>query len=277
MSNPTTHGRAGTVIPFPGPTDPQTPNTDPNLVPPVPDGGLLGEPEITRRPMPVVLPLWLQSRDTVRATLRWAVRYAGHQVAFHAWRAPAYGLALAWWTLRGAARAITAGFGWVSVRGEYRPLITAAREAKRWDLVRDLITERRALARVRMKATAWLAVSGGSAGTAGFLTLGPVFGWCAVTGAGLGALWLGRPLTAPMLPPGPVLPVPLELSAVPGQAVSGRSGPARGRAQPEPARLVGGVDRFVRARAGLGAGKVASFVDASFGGCLIGYAPVWAC
>jgi len=29
---------------------------------------------------------------------------------------------------------------------EYRPLITAAQEAKRWDLVRDLITERRALA-----------------------------------------------------------------------------------------------------------------------------------
>ena len=163
--------------------------------------------------MPVVLPSWLRSRETALGTLRWAVEYAGRHVAFHAWRAPAYGLALVWWTLRGAGRVIAAGFGWVSVRGEYRPLITAAREAKRWDLVRDLITERRALARVRMKTTAWLTVSGGSAGAAGFVALGPVFGWSAVAGAGLGALWVGRPRTAPVLPLGPVLPVQLELSA----------------------------------------------------------------
>ena len=134
-------------------------------------------------------------------------------MAFHAWRAPAYGLALVWWTLRGAGRVISAGFGWVSVRSEYQPLITAAREAKRWELVRDLITERRALARVRMKTTAWLTISAGSASAAGFVLLGPVFGWSAVAGAGLGALWVGRPRTAPVLPPGPVLPVQLELSA----------------------------------------------------------------
>ncbi|MGH3808669.1 MAG: hypothetical protein ACRDRU_18985 [Pseudonocardiaceae bacterium] len=134
-------------------------------------------------------------------------------MAFHAWRTPAYGLALSWWTLRGAARAIAAGFGWVSVRGEYRPLITAARDVKRWDLVRDLITERRALARVRMKTTAWLTLSGGSAGAAGFVLAGPVFGWCALAGAGVGALWIGRPRTAPVLPVGPALPVALELSA----------------------------------------------------------------
>ncbi len=201
-------GREGKVIPFPTPAGEQPPRA-----PQVLEGELLSEPEYARRPMPVVLPPWLRSRDTARATARWAVEYAGRHVAFHAWRAPAYGLALSWWTLRGAARAIAAGVGWVSVRGEYRPLIIAAREAKRWDLVRDLITERRALAQVRMKTTAWLTVSGGSAGAAGLLTLGPVFGWWVATGAGLGALWLGRPRTAPVLPPGPVLPVQLELSA----------------------------------------------------------------
>jgi hypothetical protein len=52
-------------------------------------------------------------------------------VAFHAWRAPAYGLALSWWTLRGAARAIATAVGWVSGRSEYQPLITAAQDAKR--------------------------------------------------------------------------------------------------------------------------------------------------
>ncbi len=196
------------VIPFPTPVGGQLPPA-----PEVLEGHLVSERDDARRPMPVVLPLWLRSRATARATLRWAVEYAGRHVAFHAWRAPAYGLALSWWTLRGAARAITAGFGWVSVRGEYRPLILAAREARRWDLVRDLITERRALARVRMKTTAWLTVSGGSAGAAGFVLAGPVFGWCALAGAGVGALWLGRPYTTPVLPAGPVLPIQLELSA----------------------------------------------------------------
>ncbi len=205
---------AGNLIPFPGAAGPLMPATGAEVepAPEVLDGELVREPEYTRRAMPVVLPPWLRSRDTARATLWWAGRYAGRQVAFHAVRAPGYGLALAWWALRGTGRAITAGVGWVSVRGEYRPLITAAREAKRWDLVRDLITERRALARVRIKTTAWLTVSVGSAGGAGFVTVGPVFGWWVAAGAALGTLWLGRPRDTPVLPPGPVLPVQLELS-----------------------------------------------------------------
>ncbi|HKR50288.1 MAG TPA: hypothetical protein VJT72_12045, partial [Pseudonocardiaceae bacterium] len=203
------------LIPFPGTASPQRPATGRGLepVPEVLDGELVDELDYTRRTMPVVLPPWLRSRDTARATLRWAVKYAGRLVAFHAWRAPGYGLALAWWAVRGAGRAIAHGVGWVSVRGEYRPLITAARDAKRWDLVRELITERRALARVRIKTTAWLTVSGGSAGAAGFVTVGPTFGWWVAAGAGLGTLWLGRPRDTSVLPSGPVLPVQLELSA----------------------------------------------------------------
>lgn len=206
---------ADNLIPFPGATGPQRPAPGGGLqpVPEVLDGELVDELDYTRRAMPVVLPPWLRSKDTALATLRWASKYTGRQVAFHTVRAPGYGLALSWWTLRGATRAIAAGVGWVSVRGEYRPLITAAREAKRWDLLRELITERRALARVRIKTTAWLTLSGGSVGAAGFVTVGPVFGWWVAAGAGLGALWLGRPRDTPVLPPGPVLPVRLELSA----------------------------------------------------------------
>jgi hypothetical protein len=84
-------GREATVIPFPTPAGGQVP-----LAPEVLEGELIGGPEYARRPMPVVLPPWLRSRDTARATLRWAARYAGRHVAFHAWRAPAYGLALSW-------------------------------------------------------------------------------------------------------------------------------------------------------------------------------------
>ncbi|MGH3829221.1 MAG: hypothetical protein ACRDRS_02025 [Pseudonocardiaceae bacterium] len=201
-------GRDGTVIPFPAPVSgPAQP------APEVVEGELVGEPEYARWPMPVVLPPWLRSRQTALGTLRWAGEYAGRHVAFHTWHAPAYTLAMSWWTLRGAARAITAGVGWVSVRAEYRPLITAARDAKKWDLVRDLISERRALARVRFKTTAWLALSAGSVGVAGFILVGKPFEWAVAAGTGLGALWLGRPRTAAVVLGGPVLPVRLELSA----------------------------------------------------------------
>ncbi len=205
----------GNVIPFPGGTGPRRPAPGGGWepAPEVLDAAPVDGPELTLRAMPVVLAPWLRSRDTALGTLRWAMEYAGRHAAFHACRAPAYGLALAWWTLRGTGRALATGFGWVSVRGEYRPLITAARDAKRWDVVRELITERRALARVRITTTAWLTVSGGSAGAAGFVLAGPVFGWWVAATAGLGALWMGRPRTTPVLPSGPVLPVQLELSA----------------------------------------------------------------
>ncbi|MGH3427916.1 MAG: hypothetical protein ACRDQZ_10185, partial [Mycobacteriales bacterium] len=92
-------GREGKVIPFP-----TSVSGGVELAPEVLEGELLSEAEYARRPMPVVLPLWLRSRQTALSTARWAVEYAGRHVAFHAWRAPAYGLALSWWTLRGAAR-----------------------------------------------------------------------------------------------------------------------------------------------------------------------------
>lgn len=199
--------------PPPPPPWPTDTGADLEPVPDVLDGELLDELDYTRRPLPVVLPPWLRSRRTALATLRWAAHYAGRYLGFHAVRTPGYVLGLAWWMLRGAGRAIAAAFGWVSARAEYRPLITAAREAKRWELVRELITERRALARVRATTTAWLALSTAAAGAAGFLTLGKPFGWYVALVAGLAALWLGRPHTAPLLPPGPVLPVQLDLSA----------------------------------------------------------------
>ena len=198
-----------------GPTDSHTPATgaELELAPEVLDGELLDEQDYTKRPLPVVLPPWLRSRRTAFATLRWAARYAARHLGFRVVRAPSYALGLIWWMLRGAGRTIAAAFRWVSARGEYRPLITATREAKKWDLVRELITERRALARVRITTTAWLILSATAAGTAGALTLGESFGWCVALVAGLAAVWLGRPRTAPLLPPGPVLPIQLELSA----------------------------------------------------------------
>ncbi|MGH3822092.1 MAG: hypothetical protein ACRDRA_04520 [Pseudonocardiaceae bacterium] len=201
--------------PTPSPDAPTSPRpaAGADAVPEAADGELLGEQDYTRRALPVVLPPWLGSRQSALATLRWALRYAARHLTFHAVRAPGYGLGLAWWMLRGTARAFATGFGWVSARDEYRPLITAAQQAKRWELVRELISERRALARVRITTTAWLTLSATAAGTAGFLALGTGFGWWVAVVAALGAMWVGRPRTAPVLPVGPVLPVQLELSA----------------------------------------------------------------
>ncbi|HET9253736.1 MAG TPA: hypothetical protein VFO16_00860, partial [Pseudonocardiaceae bacterium] len=195
--------------------DPATPapGDRPDPSPGVPGGELPSERDYTRRPLPVVLPLWLRSPATARATLRWALRYTARHLGFHAVRVPSYGLALCWWSVRGAARGLATALRWVTGRREYRPLITAAQEARRWDLVRELIIERRALAQTRITTTAWLTLSAGATTAAGFLTWGRVFlGW-AGAGVVLGSLWLGRPRTTPVLPAGPVLPVALELSA----------------------------------------------------------------
>jgi DNA segregation ATPase FtsK/SpoIIIE, S-DNA-T family len=176
------------------------------------DGEVFGGPDYARRPLPTVLPPWLGSRRTALATLRWALRYTARHLGFHLLRTPGYTLSLSWWMLRGATRALTAAWGWVSAQGEYRALIVAAREAKRWELVRDLITERRALARVRITITAWLTLSAAAATAGGVLALGTTFLECLALVAALGAVWLGRPRTAPILPYGPVLPIQLELS-----------------------------------------------------------------
>jgi DNA segregation ATPase FtsK/SpoIIIE, S-DNA-T family len=181
--------------------------------PEVLDGELLDGPDYARRPLPAVLPPWLRSRRTAAATLRWAIHYAARHLGFHLIRAPGYALGLVWWMVRGTGRALAAGFGWVSARSEYRPVITAVRETNRWDLVLELISERRALACVRITTTAWLALSAAATTTAGVLALGKPFEWCTALVAALAAAWLGRPRTTPMLPPGPVLPVQLELSA----------------------------------------------------------------
>ncbi len=180
--------------------------------PEVLDGEVFEGPDYARRPLPTVLPPWLGSRRTALATLRWALRYAARHLGFHLVRAPGYTLGVAWWMLRGVARTLAAAFSWVSARGEYRPLIVAAREAKRWDLVRDLITERRTLARARITITAWLTLSATATTAGGVLALGTTFLECLALVAALGAVWLGRPRTAPVFPSSPVLPIQLELS-----------------------------------------------------------------
>jgi len=194
---------------------PPTAGTAAGLEPasPVLDGELLDGPDYTRRPLPTVLPPWLGSRRTATATLRWAVRYAARHLGFHLVRIPGYALGLAWWMLRGTGRALAAALGWISACAEYRPVTTAAREANKWDLVLELVAERRALARVRLTITAWLTFSAAATTTAGVLALGKTFVWWVALLAAVGAGWLGRPRSAPVLPPGPVLPVQLELSA----------------------------------------------------------------
>jgi uncharacterized membrane protein len=75
--------RNDNLIPFPSPAGPQMPATGTRLAPTpeVLDGELVGRPEFTRRPMPVVLPTWLRSWEIALGTLRWALRRAPHRLS----------------------------------------------------------------------------------------------------------------------------------------------------------------------------------------------------
>jgi DNA segregation ATPase FtsK/SpoIIIE, S-DNA-T family len=189
----------GTVLPVPTPTPlPPSPSSAPG--------------ELVERVMPAVLPAWLSSWQTAWGMLRWALKYAGRHAAFHAVRTPVYTLIVSWWMLRGATRAIAAGLGWVRGTTEYGVVITEARQGKHWDLLLDLVTERRALSRMRITVALWLTVALGAGLGAGLLTLGHSFAYWMLIALGLGAIGLGRPRPGPLLPPGPVLPVALELS-----------------------------------------------------------------
>src|SRR5690349_2212810 len=54
---------------------------------------------------PIIAP-WLRDRGEARATVRWAVGYAGHVTGYHAARIPLYGLRLAGRSPRGLFRVV---------------------------------------------------------------------------------------------------------------------------------------------------------------------------
>lgn len=104
-----------------------------------------------RRP---IVPAWARNRDEARALLGWLARYGAHVTAYHATRAPLYGLRLAARAPRGLLVALVAVLGWVFDR-EAAPLRVQAVARGSVDEYMKLTRERNT--RVRRRGTVVLA------------------------------------------------------------------------------------------------------------------------
>lgn len=85
----------------------------------------VAQPPVERASRPFearpVLPAWLVDAAQRREAARWAAAYVGHAAAFHAVRAPLYGLRIVGRSPVGLGRVLVAVTGWL-VDGEARPL-----------------------------------------------------------------------------------------------------------------------------------------------------------
>ncbi|SEG90980.1 DNA segregation ATPase FtsK/SpoIIIE, S-DNA-T family [Thermomonospora echinospora] len=139
---------------------------------------------------PIIAP-WLRDRNEARATVRWAVGYAGHVTGYHAARFPLYGLRLALRSPRGLWRVVVGTWRW-TCDAEAMPLRMHAADRKDADTYLKLLRERDDRVRWRrIMAGAGLAGTGLAAmsvSAAGGITQATVF---AAVVAVLG--WIGTP------------------------------------------------------------------------------------
>jgi S-DNA-T family DNA segregation ATPase FtsK/SpoIIIE len=135
---------------------------------------------------PIIAP-WLRDRDEARATVRWAVGYAGHITGYHAARIPLYGLRLTLRSPRGLYRVI-AGTGRWTFDLESRPLRTHAIDRRNDDAYLKLMSERNDRVRARLFVTgagvvgtglaaAAVAAAGGITQTIVLAALVALLGW----------------------------------------------------------------------------------------------------
>lgn len=148
-----------------------------------------------RRP---VVPAWARTRREFGAAAKGVGAYAGHVSAYHAVRAPWYGLRLTLRAPRGAARFVGGSLRWV-VDAEGEPLRQAA-------ATREDIEEYLKLSRQRDRRVRWRTVVGvvaavvGTVGALGLYVLAPA--WLLAVGGALVTMamgWLGQPADNPVI------------------------------------------------------------------------------
>ncbi|MDL4772484.1 FtsK/SpoIIIE domain-containing protein [Actinomadura xylanilytica] len=100
---------------------------------------------------PIVAP-WLRDRDEARATVRWAVGYAGHITGYHATRIPLYSLRLAGRSPRGLYRVVAGTWRW-TFDMDARPLRVHVVDRKDHDAYLKLMSERNDRVRARTLTT----------------------------------------------------------------------------------------------------------------------------
>lgn len=138
------------------------------------------------RRRPIIAP-WLRDRSEAKATVRWAVGYAGHVTGYHAARIPLYSLRLAGRSPRGLFRVVAGTWRW-TFDIDSRPLRTHAIDRRNDDAYLKLMSERNDRVRARLMvsgagvvgaglAAASVAAAGGITQTAVLAALVLLLGW----------------------------------------------------------------------------------------------------
>ncbi|MGK5555850.1 cell division protein FtsK, partial [Actinomadura kijaniata] len=139
---------------------------------------------------PIITP-WLRDRDEARATVRWAVGYAGHVTGYHAARTPLYGLRLALRAPRGLYRLTSGTVRW-TFDLDARPLRVHAVDRKDHDAYLKLMAERNDRVRARLLVTG-IALSGAGLAAAAVTAAGGLTQAIALAALVLALGWLGTP------------------------------------------------------------------------------------
>lgn len=188
---PVEHVEDHAVPALPEPPPPAVPAQD--VQPPLP-APWDGSPQL--RP---VVPQWMTDRDTRRAGVVWARRYASHASRYHTVRAPRYVIRWVWWVLRGLVLGVAAAARWTLDTDAVE--LAAARDAPSPDPATVARLRRAHDERIRTRGIVALVVAGILAGgVAALVTLTAVVWWWV---AGLGAAvllgWIGHPSGDPII------------------------------------------------------------------------------
>lgn len=135
---------------------------------------------------PIIAP-WLRDPNEAKATVRWAVGYAGHVTGYHAARLPLYSLRLAARSPRGLYRVAAGTWRW-TFDLDARPLRTHAIDRRNDEAYLKLMSERNDRVRARLMVTgaglaatglaaASVAAAGGVTQTAVLAALVALLGW----------------------------------------------------------------------------------------------------
>ncbi|WP_028847489.1 hypothetical protein [Thermocrispum agreste] len=138
------------------------------------------------RRRPIIAP-WLRDPAEAKATMRWAVGYAGHVTGYHAARIPLYSLRLAVRSPRGLCRVAVGTWRW-TFDMDARPLRTHAIDRRNDEAYLKLMAERNDRVRARLLVTgaglagtglaaASVAAAGGITQTVVLAALVALLGW----------------------------------------------------------------------------------------------------
>ncbi|WP_191844046.1 AAA family ATPase [Catellatospora chokoriensis] len=152
-----------------------------------------------RRRVPLV-PAWLLSAHTRRATLRALADNVGYFAAFHALRGPKYAIKTALYAPRGAARIVGRALWWASAEeGNWslRQHAATSNDAYTWQSL-NRTRSKESKPRWMLVGAAALAACGGGSALAVSDAVPPIGWYAALTGAVLLAARVGRPADKPI-------------------------------------------------------------------------------